>query len=120
MVILPGHGTERRQPPLPGEVGSFGANGSGTVPSPGNGNGIAVEVSSRLRTEMECLHRALHESLEGEPPLNVAHVRLVSSWVFNMMWDAAHQDAWELGREIDPGLATRQVLKVLGEMEAQR
>lgn len=98
----------------------MGVQGFGTLPPPGNGNGIAVEVSPRLRTEIECLHRALHEGLEGQAPLDAAHAGLVSSWVFNMMLDAAYQDAWELGREIDPGLATRQVLKVLGEMEAQR
>ena len=96
------------------------SDGSRSLPSPGNDNGFAVEVSPRLRADVECLHRALRESLEGQPPMDAAHAGLIASWVFNMMLDAAYQDAGELGREIDPGLATRQVLKVLDESEVPR
>ena len=78
------------------------------------------DVSPRLRAEIGFLRAALHESLEGQPPMEPVHARFMAGWVFNMMLDAAYQDALELGRVIDPRVAKTQVLEVLDSMEAPR
>lgn len=81
--------------------------------SPGRDVGSGVEVSPRLDADIRFLKAALEEGLEGQPPMARHHACLVANWVFNLMLDAAYQDAVDLGREPDPERALRQVLQVL-------
>jgi hypothetical protein len=66
-----------------------------------------------LRTDILDLRRALRETLAGEKPLEFEDARFIASWMFNLMLDAAYQDALDLGRDLDPSIALAQVLKTL-------
>lgn len=92
----------------------------GSVPGPAPRGSTShandrVDVSPRLQGEILALRHALRDSLSGQEPLEAAHALLTANWVINMMLDAAYQDALELGREANPGLARTQVMQVLEE-----
>ena len=72
-----------------------------------------VPLSPRLRTDILDLRRAFRETLAGEKPLEFEDARFIASWMFNLMLDAAYQDALDLGRDLDPSIALAQVLKTL-------
>lgn len=74
-----------------------------------------VAVSPQLEQEILWVRDAYRDSVEGHEPLERAHAVFTAGWAFNMMVDAAYQDALDLGRRTDPHLARLQVLQVLEE-----
>lgn len=74
-----------------------------------------VSVSPQLEREILWLRDAYRDSVEGHEPLERAHAVFTAGWAFNMMLDAAYQDALDLGLRTDPRLARLQVLQVLEE-----
>lgn len=74
-----------------------------------------VGVSPQLEREILWLRDAYRDSVEGHEPLERPHAVFTAGWAFNMMVDAAYQDALDLGLRTDPHLARLQVLQVLEE-----
>ena len=99
MATGPGHPPEPTRP-LEGQAADF-MESRVSGPLPAVGGKVSVAVSPQLRAEVKWLHRVLRESLMGQAPR-----------------DAAYQDAVAQGREIKPGLATRQFRAVLNPTEA--
>jgi len=75
-----------------------------------------VGVSPQLHREITWIRDALRGCLEDQPPLRLSHARLLGGWAFNLMLDAAYQDALDTGHETDPQLARKQVVQVLEEV----
>lgn len=84
-----------------------------TSPSPYRTSAPPPDVSPQLRSEVTTLLSALVGSLEGQDPLQPRHAQFLAGWVFNLMLDAAHQNAVDLGTEPNPSQAIAQVLQIL-------
>ena len=82
-------------------------------PSPHPSSAPPPDVSPQLRSEVTALQFALAESLKGQAPLQPRHAQFLAGWVFNLMLDAAHQNAVDLGTEPNPSQAIAQVLQIL-------
>lgn len=72
-----------------------------------------LHVSPQLGFEVTALRMALAESLNGQAPLQPRHAQYLAGWVFNLMLDAAHQNAVDLGTEPNPSQAIAEVLQIL-------